>query len=99
MKDSWIILLDNGESYSDHCAWNVATSETEEAANTLKKRWDEWHRMALANDARFEVDRYSQMREWCKNNPPPEPFMPDHVARYGESYEVCVIKVPVWATV
>ncbi len=94
----YVIIIDNGETYSDHCHWTVATTDTEERAKSLVSEINSW--IKKYSDIRNNLpigDRYgpiylTALRE--KSGPAPVPMLDNEIGRYLCNYDAGFIEVP-----
>ena len=101
---SFLVIVDNGEDYSDHRHWPVCTCATLEDAKAAKARYDDWKTRALAavrgdeeNDPSFSV-KWERAKAFAATCPYPVPFSSEDYSQMDVGQYYCgIIEVPEWA--
>ena len=89
---SWIVIIDNGEDYSDNTHWTALVCSSLDDAKDAVAAFAEWQQKAHAEYVANDEDQYTLA----------PPFWGDHGdTRYGfrdpMKYSASWIEVPVWA--
>jgi hypothetical protein len=98
---SYILIIDNGECYSDHRHWPVATVKTEAEGRRAAELFSAWRADKPSDD---EMDTFlwddALADAWLAKHPCPIPLDREQVRdvlRSYSSYTLSSIEVPTWA--
>lgn len=89
---TYILLLDNGQEYSDHWTEPVLWASTKEKAEQAKIAWEAWHK-SIPIILSWTTDNYMAREEFLRRNPPPF----GSVKGYSEECRIDILEVPEWA--
>lgn len=92
----YLIIIDNGQIYSDHTHKPIAVCESKEEAEKAKASWDEWFiRLCLKYEDDCLGAPWENGDQWMTDNPPPMSAGPDWLYRLEN--KVSILPVPEWA--
>lgn len=97
MKTAFLIILSNGQSYSDHQSEPVQWCATQEIADLCLAAWKRW--LAAINAAREsgETEKYYfSAIDWAAKNPPPCSMrdLDGWGLDYSGRHEVAILPIP-----
>lgn len=105
-KTEWVIIIDNGESYSDHTHWTAAVCKSKEQADAIVTSFNAWVKRlnGRIQEWREQDDGtggYKKQEEFLRVDPGEAPLDPESFPLFGFGYSSFVehsastIEVPV----
>ena len=97
---SWIVIIDNGQEYSDHDHQTVLACATEAEASTAVDAFNSWVKR-IADERDRRDDGNEQTHTWGPEWAPPFWFSHSPIEGYLpygiRDYSASCIQVPAWA--
>ncbi len=101
---SYLIIMDNGKSYSDHSHAPLMSAETKELGENALTAFREWHKRwpkDVDGDYAELTYEYNGVNgpAWLAANPPPAPIPEEMMYAFGQDdVTFALLEVPDWST-